>query len=128
LSQEPSESAKEMVLIAARAADDKKAGDITILEMAKLLGITDYFMICTGATDRQTKTIADEVRKQLREAGRKPDRVSGDDLGDWILLDYSDFVVHIFTEEMNDYYQLERLWKDAPRVAVGDRERSGAQS
>lgn len=117
-----------MVLIAARATDAKKAGNISILEMAKLLGITDYFLICTGATDRQTKTIADEVRKQLREAGRKPDRISGDDLGDWILLDYSDFVVHIFTEEMHDYYQLERLWKDAPRVPVGEEERSGAQS
>jgi ribosome-associated protein len=110
--------AKELVMLAAKAADDKQATDIVILELAQLLVVTDYFLICSAETDRQTKTIDEEVRKQAREvAGRKPLRAAGEDLGDWILIDYGDVVVHIFTQETRDYYQLERLWRGAPKVA-----------
>jgi ribosome-associated protein len=110
--------AKELVMQAAKAADDKQAADILILELAQLLVITDYFLICSGATDRQTRTIAEEVRKQVKEmSGRKPIRAAGEELGDWILLDYGDVVIHIFTQEMREYYQLERLWRGAPKIA-----------
>ena len=109
---------KDLVILAARAAGDKKASDILILEISKLLAITDYFLICSGATDRQTKAIAEEVRKKLKDAGRRPARSAGEELGDWILLDYNDFIVHIFTDEMREYYQLERLWKDAPQLPL----------
>lgn len=120
-------SARDLVLIAARAADDKKATDIIILEMAGILDITDYFLICGGATDRQTKTIADEIQKKLREHGRKPHRSAGEELGDWILLDYVDFIIHIFTDETREYYRLERLWKDAPQLKMPDVRRSQAR-
>lgn len=109
-------SARELVNLAAQAADNKKASDIVILEMAGILDVTDYFLIVSGATDRQTKIIADEVQRKLRDLGRKPFRTAGEDSGDWILLDYIDFVIHIFTEETREFYLLERLWKDAPRT------------
>ena len=119
---EPKEAdAKDLVVAAAQAADDKKASEIMILEMSGVLDITDYFLICSGATDRQTKAIADEIQKKLRADGRKPYRTAGEELGDWILLDYGDFVVHIFTEETREYYRLERLWKDAPQLQVSSR-------
>jgi len=113
--------AKEMVTAAAAAAADKKASDLIILEVYAILNITDYFLICSGKNDKQTKAIADEVRKTIRELGGKPLRAAGEDLGDWILIDYGDFVVHIFTEEKREYYQLERLWSDAPQLDFVER-------
>jgi len=113
--------AKEMVTAAAAAAADKKASDLIILEVYEILNITDYFLICSGKNDKQTKAIADEVRKTIRELGGKPLRAAGEDLGDWILIDYGDFVVHIFTEEKREYYQLERLWSDAPQLDIVER-------
>lgn len=120
-------AARDLVMIAGRAADDKKASNILMLEMAGILDITDYFLICGGATDRQTKSISDEIQKQLRDAGRKPYRSAGEELGDWILLDYVDFIIHIFTDETREFYRLERLWKDAPRTKLSDFARSEAQ-
>lgn len=120
-------AARDLVMIAGRAADDKKASNILMLEMAGILDITDYFLICSGATDRQTKSISDEIQRQLRDAGRKPFRSAGEELGDWILLDYVDFIIHIFTEETREFYRLERLWKDAPRMKLADFARSEAQ-
>ncbi|MDP1808077.1 MAG: ribosome silencing factor [Actinomycetota bacterium] len=120
-------TARELVMVAAQAADDKKATDIIILEMAGILDITDYFLICGGATDRQTKAIADEIQKRLRDFGCKPHRSAGEELGDWILLDYVDFIIHIFTDETREYYRLERLWKDAPQLKMKDVKRSQAR-
>jgi ribosome-associated protein len=117
---EEREALKETVLAAAAAAAEKKAFDILVLQMSGVLEITDYFMICSGKGDKQTRAIADEVREKLRDQGRKPLRAAGEDTGDWVLLDYGDFVIHIFTEEMREYYQLERLWRDAPRLDLGD--------
>ena len=112
---------KEMVTAAAAAAAGKQASDIIVLEVYDIINITDYFLICTGKNDKQTKAIADEVRTTVRELGGKPLRSAGEDLGDWILIDYGDFVIHIFTEEKREYYQLERLWSDAPQLDIVER-------
>lgn len=88
-----------------------------ILDVSKQLVITDHFLICSGNTDRQVKTIADEVNKVLSaERGVKPFRREGEREGRWVLLDYVDFVVHVFHKEDREYYDLERLWSDAPVV------------
>ena len=106
-----------MALEAASAASSKKAERIVILDVSKQLVITDYFVICSGNTDRQVKTIADEVEKHLLEKHRrKPFRREGEREGTWVLLDYVDFVVHVFRKEERDYYELERLWADAPQI------------
>ena len=103
-----------LVTQAAAAAAAKKAERIVILDVSKQLVITDYFVICSGNTDRQVRTIADEVERQLAALKVKPYRREGEREGTWILLDYVDFVVHVFRKEERDYYELERLWSDAP--------------
>ena len=106
---------------AAVAASSKKAERIVILDVSKQLVITDHFLICSGNTDRQVKTIADEVEKVLSaERGVKPFRREGEREGRWVLLDYVDFVVHVFHKEDREYYDLERLWSDAPVVEFID--------
>jgi len=107
---------RSKALIAAKAASAKKAGEIVILEVGPLINITDYFVICSGNTERQVKTIADEVFKQLADNGAKPYRKEGETEARWVLLDYLDLVVHIFHSEERDYYLIERLGADAERV------------
>lgn len=115
-----------LVLEAAEAASSKKAERIVILDVSELLVITDHFLICNGGNDRQVRTIADEVEKRLLEAHRvKPFRREGQREGRWVLLDYVDFVVHVFGPEEREYYDLERLWADAPRVPFQDGQDSG---
>jgi ribosome-associated protein len=89
---------------------------VVVLDVRELIVITDYFVIASGATDRQTRTIADEVEKVLADRDRKPVRREGQREARWLLLDFVDVVVHVFVEEDRHYYELERLWKDAPRV------------
>jgi len=104
-------------VLAARAAADKQAEDVVILDVHELIVITDHFVICTGGSDRQIKTIVEEIEKSLREhLDVKPVRREGEGEARWILLDYVDVVIHVFAEEARDYYDLERLWADAPRV------------
>jgi len=86
-----------------------------VIDVGPILAITDHFVICSGGSDRQVKTIADEVERKLREEKRKPLRTEGSPDTGWMLLDYGDFVVHVFSDEARSYYDLERLWKDAPR-------------
>lgn len=106
-------------MIAAVAASDKKAEDIVALNVADLLVVVEYFVICTGRNDRQVKTIADEVEDQLREkAGIKPIGREGQMEGKWVLLDFGDLVVHVFQPEEREFYRLEKLWGDAPRLAL----------
>lgn len=107
---------RETAAAAARAAADKQAEDVVILDVHELIVITDYFVVCSGTSDRQVKTIVDEVEKALRGLGRKPVRREGEQEARWVLLDYVDVVVHVFAEEERDYYDLERLWRDAPRL------------
>lgn len=86
-----------------------------MLDVGPILGITDHFLICSGQTERQTKTIADEIEVRLKSEGLPPLRSEGDASGGWVLIDYGDFIVHVFTDAMREYYDLERLWKDVPR-------------
>lgn len=103
---------------AVEATRDKKALDIVVLDLRGLASFTDYFLIVTGGSHRQLETIADEIEEKLKEAKRRPSHVEGYPRGEWILMDYVDFVVHIFTPASRSYYNLERLWGDAKRLAV----------
>jgi ribosome-associated protein len=115
IAKQPSET--DIVLAAADAASSKKAERIVILDVSKQLVITDYFVICNGNTDRQVRTIAEEVERVLSaDFKRKAYRREGEREGRWVLLDYVDFVVHVFHKEDRDYYDLERLWKDALKI------------
>jgi ribosome-associated protein len=103
-----------------RYAADKKAGEVVELDLRAVLGYTDWFVICTGNTERQTKAIHDGIFEGCkREHGTLPRRVEGLSRGDWILMDYLDVVVHIFTPAMREYYRLEQLWGEVPTRAVG---------
>jgi ribosome-associated protein len=114
------EESREAAVAAARAAAAKQAEHITILDVHGLIVITDYFVICSGATERQVRTIVEEIERALRDLGRKPVRREGESERRWVLLDYVDLVVHVFTEQEREYYDLERLWGDAPRSAWED--------
>lgn len=103
----------------AELAGDKKAADIVILDMRAVCTYTDYFVICSGRSARQSQAISDEVRYRLKQEGTTPSRVEGEQDGDWILIDYLGVVVHVFTPEARDFYRLENLWKDAPRLEAG---------
>ena len=103
---------------AVAAAGDKKARELVVLDIGDLLGITDYFLICSGSSDRQVRTIAEAIEVKLKEDGLPPLRSEGGADGGWILIDYGDFIVHVFSDEMRSYYDLERLWKDAPRPEI----------
>ena len=111
-----SEESREAAVAAARSASAKQAESVAILDVHGLLVITDFFVIASGETERQVKTIVKEVEKALRDLGRKPVRREGETEGRWVLLDYVDIVVHVFADEEREYYDLERLWRDAPRV------------
>ena len=104
--------------LAVEATRDKKALDIVVLDLRGLASFTDYFLIATGGSHRQLETIADEIEAKLKAEKRKPSHVEGYRRGDWILMDYVDFVVHVFTPTSRSYYDLERLWGDAKRLAV----------
>jgi ribosome-associated protein len=104
----------------AAIASDRKAVDIRVLDLRGVVTYTDFFVICSGNTERQTKAIHDAIYKDLKDDGRLlPRRTEGDREARWILLDYLDCVVHIFTPEARDYYRLEQLWGEAPARSVG---------
>jgi ribosome-associated protein len=111
---------QEVAVAAARAAATKQGADIAILDVHELIVITDFFVIASGSSDRQVKTIVDEVEKAVRGHGVRPVRREGESENRWVLLDYVDVVVHVFADEERDYYDLERLWRDAPRIPWQD--------
>ncbi len=111
----------EAVKTAARIADEKKADYIKILDMRSRLVITDYFLIISARNTRLTRRIEEEIRLNLKNSGRYPLNVSGQSEGNWILIDYDDFVIHIFTEELREYYQLEKLWRDSKEIKWNQR-------
>lgn len=100
------------------AALDKKAVDPLVLDLRKASAFTDFFFICTGTSGRQVQAIADGIEETLRKAGLKPSLVEGRERAEWVLLDYFDFVVHVFTPATRTFYDLERLWGDAERIEV----------
>jgi ribosome-associated protein len=110
------EDIEGLVRIAAAAAAEKKATDVMALQVAETLVVTDYFLIATGSNDRQVHAIADAVEDALREAGAKPIGREGERELKWVLLDYGDFVVHVFQAAEREFYRLEKLWSDAPRL------------
>jgi ribosome-associated protein len=107
---------REMAVLAARTAASKQGHAAVILDVRELITITDYFVIVSGASDRQVKTLADEVVRALKEAGVRPVRREGEVAARWVLLDFVDFVVHVFNQEEREFYRLENLWRDAPVV------------
>jgi len=110
---------QQRVRTAVAAALDKKAFDLSVLEVGELTSIGDYFVLCSANTERQTQAIADAVLDKVRqEEGVKPLLVEGTTPGRWILIDFGDFIVHIFTEDCRRFYGLERLWGDAPNVTA----------
>jgi ribosome-associated protein len=105
------------VAVAAAAASAKKGEDIIALDVGDIISITDAFVITSGTNPRQVRTIVDEVERAMKEhASVPPTSVEGLDDATWVLLDYGDFVVHVFLDETRSYYELERLWADAPRI------------
>ena len=99
--------------MAAKAAESKKASDIRVLDLREITSFTDYFVICTAGNPRQGHALSDEIHKQLKETGELPVSIEGYEQADWILMDYGDFIVHIFSEAARSYYDLERLWRHA---------------
>ena len=111
-------SQKDILKKIVRILDAKKAEEIEVIGIKDLTIIADYFVIATGTSTTHTKTLADEVEFQLKEAGITPARTEGYNGSNWILLDYSDIVVHIFYKETRNYYSLERLWSDGEKVDI----------
>ncbi len=112
---------RQQVARAIKAVESKKADDVVILEMDQSSGaFTDYFIVCSGTNPRQIQAISDEVEKDLAENGQHPASVEGYKQAEWVLLDYVDFVVHIFSERARKFYDLERLWKSAARLTPAD--------
>ena len=110
------DDSRATAVAAAQAAAGKQASDIVILDVRELIVITDYFVIASGSSERQVRTLVEEMEKTIRDRlDRKPVRREGEDGWGWVLLDYVDVVVHVFSEEQREYYDLERLWRDAPR-------------
>ena len=101
-----------------RAAQAKQATDITILDLNGVTSFTDYFVICSGANVRQNQAIADEIGLKLKARGELPLSVEGYEQGEWILSDYGDFLVHVFSTKAREYYDLERLWRAAKIIPV----------
>ena len=108
---------KELAMLASEAADDKKANDIEILDVREITVIADFFVICDGNSENQVKAIARGIEDELAEKKElEPQKVAGKNEGRWILLDYADFIVHVFHKDERQYYELDRLWADAEKI------------
>lgn len=111
-------SSREKAFLCARALLDRKAVDLAILEVKTLSSFTDYFLICSGNSDRQVQAIASHIEEKLGQQGIRPLGIEGKREGHWILLDYGDVVIHVFYQPVREFYDLERLWSEAPRVEL----------
>lgn len=114
-----SESRKR-ALLCVNASLEKKARDLVILNVKEISAFADYFIICAGGSDRQVRAIASAIQENLKKAGILPLGVEGEAAGTWILLDYDDVIIHVFLDTVRAFYDLERLWAEAPRMAVPD--------
>lgn len=112
---------RQHAIAAARAADSKLGQDVVVLEVAEVLALCEWFVIASAANDRQVKAICDEVERQVAEGGGpRPKRIEGLQALEWVLMDYGDVVVHVFQQDQRDFYDLERLWADVPRLDWAD--------
>jgi len=111
---------------AVRAALDKKAMEVVVLDLRQTPAFTDFFLLCSGQNQRQVHAIADAVEEALRAARVRPNHVEGYDRGDWVLMDFFSFIVHVFTPQTREFYSLERLWGDAERIEVSDEPPKGS--
>ena len=112
---------KKQISEAINACQEKKAEELTLLELDKNSGaFTDYFVICSGTNPRQIQAISDEIELRLKRAGVYPNSIEGYKSAEWVLLDYVDFVVHVFSEGARRYYDLERLWRSAKKIEPGE--------
>lgn len=108
---------QNLVLLAAASADDKKATDIIVIDVGDVFALSDYFLITSGSNPRQVNAIVDGIEERLAQGGGpKPLRIEGKEEREWVLMDYGPFVVHVFRQEQRDFYQLEKLWGDRPRL------------
>ena len=115
---------RAQVAIAVRACQEKKAENISVLQLdEQASGFTDYFLLCSGTNPRQVQAIADDIDQKLSAAGIQPKHTEGYNQAEWVLIDYVDFVVHIFSENARRFYDLERLWKSATRLELADLEK-----
>jgi ribosome-associated protein len=110
----------------AEAALDKKAVDLVVLDVGALTSIADYLVICTGRSDRQVQAIAQAIDEHLRARGRRPIAIEGMTRGQWVLMDFTDVIVHVFYKPVREFYDLERMWEHAPRVQLPEPLRSQA--
>jgi len=108
----------ERILLALHSASEKKAIDPVVLDLREIASFTDYFVIFSGANERQVQAISDEIYEQLKKAGEPAARVEGYKTAEWILLDFGDFVVHVFEQKARKFYDLERLWRESKRVTL----------
>jgi ribosome-associated protein len=111
---------KEQVLLCVNASLKKKAKNLIILNVKEYSSFADYFIICSGTSDRQVQAITASIQENLKEYGIMPLGIEGEKLGRWVLMDYEDVIIHIFYEPVREFYDIERLWSDAPRMEVGD--------
>lgn len=111
-------SAEEKAALTSRVAADKKAMEVVVLDMRDASSITDYFLICSGGSERQVQAIVDAIDEQLTQLGIQALGVEGYREGRWILMDYGDVIVHVFSQETREFYDLERLWANAPKIDV----------
>ena len=118
----------ERILLALNAAEEKKALNSVVLDLRDIASFTDYFVISSGANERQVQAISDEIVETLKKAGSPVARVEGYKTAEWILLDYGDFVVHVFDEKARRFYDLERLWRESKRVEVPPQPSNAARS
>ena len=119
MSQDDIETRKR-VLLCVNALLQKKARDLTILNVIAVSSFTDYFVICSGGSVRQVQALADAVRENMKKTGITPLGVEGEAIGKWVLIDYADVIVHIFYEPIREFYNLEQLWSDVPRMDVDE--------
>ena len=117
---EKEREAEARVLLCVNTLLEKKAKDIIIINVREISSFTDYFVICSGTSDRQVKAIASFIQESLKKSGIHPLGVEGETYGKWVLIDYDDIIVHIFQEPVRTFYDLERLWPEAPRMAISD--------
>lgn len=115
---EESNELDERIVTALHAASDKKALDAVVLDLREIASFTDFFVITSGANERQVQAIADEVLERLKKAGNPAARVEGRKTAEWILLDYGDFIVHVFADKARKFYDLERLWRESKRLEL----------